>query len=83
VAAYGESGATIVCLCSSDALYAERAESTAKALKAAGARRVYLAGNPGDRRAAYESAGVDEFVHVGVDVVESLTRAHKTIEVQQ
>ena len=31
-----------------------------------------LAGNPGDRRAAEEAAGVDEFVHVGVDVLGGL-----------
>jgi methylmalonyl-CoA mutase len=34
---------------------------TATALKAAGAERVYLAGNPGDRRDEYVTAGVDEF----------------------
>jgi methylmalonyl-CoA mutase len=80
-AAFGDSGAAIVCLCSSDGVYAERAAATATALKAAGARRVYLAGNPGDGRAGYEAAGVDEFVHVGVDLVESLTRAQNTIGV--
>jgi methylmalonyl-CoA mutase len=80
-AAFSASGATVACLCSSDTTYAELAEGTAKALRAAGAARVYLAGNPGDARAAYQSAGVDEFVHVGVDVIESLTRAHHTIGV--
>jgi len=80
-AAFSSSGASIACLCSSDATYAELAGVTAKALKAAGASRVYLAGNPGDARAAYQSAGVDEFVHIGVDVVESLTRAQQIIGV--
>jgi methylmalonyl-CoA mutase len=42
---------------------------------------VYLAGNPGDARSAYESAGVDEFVHVGVDVIATLRRAHETLGV--
>lgn len=74
------SGARIACICSSDAVYRELAESTAGALKAAGAQRVYLAGNPGEARAAYESAGVDEFVHVGVDVVASLGAALDLLE---
>ncbi len=78
--AFESSGARIACLCSSDAVYADLAESTAAALKAAGAERVYLAGNPGDARGAYEAAGVDEFVHVGVDVVGSLSSALDLLE---
>jgi len=72
-------GARLVCLCSSDALYKEHAPAFATALKAAGVGRVYLAGNPGDRRAAEEAAGVDEFVHLGVDVLDVLTRAHEVL----
>ncbi len=79
--AFEASGARIACICSSDRTYAELAESVAKALKAAGADRVYLAGNPGDARAEYEAAGVDEFVHVGVDVVDSIRRAHELLGV--
>ena len=70
-----------MCICSSDAVYAEHAVAAAEALRAAGARRVYLAGNPGDRRAAEEAAGVDEFVHVGVDVLATLERAQEILEV--
>ncbi|QKW10010.1 methylmalonyl-CoA mutase small subunit [Streptomyces sp. NA04227] len=72
-AAYTASGATIACLCSSDTLYAEQAEAVAKELKSAGARRVFLAGRPGEARTAYERAGVDEFVFVGSDVVAVLS----------
>jgi methylmalonyl-CoA mutase len=71
-AAFATSGATIACLCSSDAVYGDLAETTAKALKAAGAARVELAGNPGDARDAYLTAGVDDFVHVGIDQIEHL-----------
>ena len=53
-------------------MYADLAETTAKALKAAGADRVELAGNPGDAGDAYRTAGVDDFVHVGVDQIEHL-----------
>ncbi|MEU1471864.1 methylmalonyl-CoA mutase small subunit [Streptomyces sp. NPDC005761] len=57
----------VVCLCSSDALYAEHAGTIAEALVAAGAQRVYLAGRP----AAYP--GVDEYVFAGCDVVAVLS----------
>jgi methylmalonyl-CoA mutase len=57
------SGASVACLCSSDALYAEHAAATAAALKEAGARRVLLAGRPG------EWDGVDGYVFAGCDAV--------------
>ncbi|WP_369184632.1 methylmalonyl-CoA mutase family protein [Streptomyces sp. Y1] len=63
-AAFRESGATVACLCSSDALYGEHAASIAGALKAAGARRVLLAGRLGE-----VPAGVDEFIFAGGDAV--------------
>ncbi|MFI1257993.1 methylmalonyl-CoA mutase small subunit [Streptomyces netropsis] len=71
--AFADSGATVACLCSSDKLYAERAEDVATALKAAGARWLYIAGAPGERREAYLRAGVDEFVVAGGDAVAVLT----------
>ncbi|MFE3093839.1 methylmalonyl-CoA mutase family protein [Streptomyces sp. NPDC059248] len=73
--AFATSGAELVCLCSSDTLYAEQAAAVAEALKAAGARRIYLAGRPGELRETYERAGVDEFVFAGGDAVDVLSRA--------
>jgi methylmalonyl-CoA mutase len=73
--AFRASGARAACICSSDALYAEYGEAAAGALKAAGARYVVLAGRPGDRREAYQSAGVDGFVYLGCDAVAALTAA--------
>ena len=64
---FEESGATEVCLCSSDALYEERAEDVAGTLKAAGARHVFLAGRPG------QYADVDSYVFAGCDAVSVLT----------
>ncbi|WP_329249767.1 methylmalonyl-CoA mutase subunit beta [Streptomyces canus] len=64
---FGESGATEVCLCSSDALYEERAEDIAGTLKAEGARHVFLAGRPG------QYSGVDSYVFAGCDAVAVLT----------
>nr|WSW70966.1 methylmalonyl-CoA mutase subunit beta [Streptomyces sp. NBC_00995] len=66
-AALAAAGTDVVCLCSSDALYAEQAGEIAGALVAAGAQRVYLAGRPG----AYPD--VDEYVFAGCDVVAVLS----------
>ena len=80
-ARFAEGEPTVAVLCSSDAVYAERAVSTATALKEAGAMMVVMAGAPGDRRAELEAAGVDEFWHVGVDVLDVLRRLHNTLGV--
>ncbi|MFE7133281.1 methylmalonyl-CoA mutase family protein [Streptomyces sp. NPDC057638] len=73
--AFAASGADLACICSSDALYAELAAPVAVALKAAGARQIYLAGRPGDQRESWEEAGVDAFVSLGSDAVALLTAA--------
>ncbi|MFD4760948.1 methylmalonyl-CoA mutase family protein [Streptomyces sp. NPDC058439] len=65
--AFKASGATVACLCSSDALYAEQAGAVAEALGSAGALPVFLAGRPGGY------TGVDEYVFAGSDVVAVLT----------
>jgi methylmalonyl-CoA mutase len=78
--AFRAHGARIACICSSDTVYAEQAAATAAALKAAGAQRVYLAGNPGDRRDEYVAAGVDEFVFMGVDAEAILGAALANLE---
>ncbi|MFI8831561.1 methylmalonyl-CoA mutase family protein [Streptomyces afghaniensis] len=64
---FEDSGATEAVLCSSDALYEEQAEATARALKAAGARHVFLAGRPG------QYTGVDAYVFAGCDAVAVLS----------
>ncbi|MDG9714980.1 methylmalonyl-CoA mutase family protein [Streptomyces sp. DH10] len=64
---FEDSGATEAVLCSSDALYEEQAEATARTLKAAGARHVFLAGRPG------RYAGVDAYVFAGCDAVAVLS----------
>jgi len=79
-AGFTADGARIACICSSDAVYAESAAATAAALKEAGAERVFLAGNPGDRRDQYVAAGVDEFVFMGVDAEAILGAALATLE---
>jgi methylmalonyl-CoA mutase len=75
VGEFRASGAPLACLCGTDEAYAEHAESFAAALKAAGARAVYLAGRPGEREAAQRAAGIDGFVYAGVDLIAALEDA--------
>jgi methylmalonyl-CoA mutase len=70
--AFRESGATVACICSSDAVYAELAAPVAAALREAGSQRTCLAGRPRDVLDALRAAGVDEFVAIGTDVHRSL-----------
>jgi methylmalonyl-CoA mutase len=78
--AFKASGAAIACLCSSDKVYAEHAAEAAKALQAAGARHIYLAGRPGEQEAALRAAGVSDFIFAGCDALATLTDAWKRID---
>jgi methylmalonyl-CoA mutase len=80
IAEYSASGASLVCICSDDATYAEHAEATARMLRDAGAKRVYVATKPGENRAAFEAAGVDGFVFTGCDALAAITAALDTLE---
>jgi methylmalonyl-CoA mutase len=70
--AYAESGATIAVICSSDKLYPDVVPQVTPRLKAAGARSVVLAGNPGANEAAWRGAGVDRFIFIKCDVLATL-----------
>jgi methylmalonyl-CoA mutase len=74
VAAFKSSGAKLACLCSSDAIYAERAAAAAHALRSAGAD-VAFAGRPGDLEAALKEAGVSSFIFAGCDLLATLKEA--------
>ncbi|TRO59634.1 methylmalonyl-CoA mutase subunit beta [Streptomyces sp. IB201691-2A2] len=65
--AFEDSGASEACLCSSDALYEERAAEVTASLKSAGAAHVFLAGRPG------QYLGVDDYVFAGCDAVAVLS----------
>ena len=80
-AAFKASGAQAAVICGTDAAYGEQAIAYATALKAAGAKFVYLAGRPGDAKADYEAAGIDDFAYMGVDVLSTLQRLHTTVGV--
>jgi methylmalonyl-CoA mutase len=76
LAAFKASGARLACLCSSDKVYAAEAAEAARALTAAGAAHIYLAGRPGELEAALKAAGVQDFIYAGCDVLATLTAAH-------
>jgi methylmalonyl-CoA mutase len=70
--AFAISGATVAVICSSDKLYPELVPQAAPRLKAAGARSVVLAGNPGANEAAWRAAGVNRFIFIKCDVLATL-----------
>jgi methylmalonyl-CoA mutase len=67
--AFADSGAGVAVICSSDKLYPEVVPPVAPKLKAAGARSVVLAGNPGANEAVWRAAGVDRFIFIKCDVL--------------
>jgi methylmalonyl-CoA mutase len=78
--AFKASGAALVCLCSSDKTYAGHATAAAKALQAAGAKHIYLAGRPGEQEAALRAVGVNDFVFAGGDALTVLQEAYRLTE---
>ncbi len=79
--AFKKSAAKIACICSSDTVYAKEAQAAAKALKAAGANRVLMAGRPGEAEANLREAGVDGFLFAGQDAVAVLADLQKALGV--
>lgn len=79
VAALKESGAALVCLCSSDKVYATHAVAAAQALHNAGAKHIYLAGRPGELEAGLRAAGVGDFIAAGGDALTTLQAAYRLI----
>lgn len=78
--AFKASGAAVACLCSSDKVYAAQAEAAAKALQAAGASHIYLAGRPGEQEPALRAAGVNDFIVAGGDALAALQAAWQRME---
>ncbi len=70
--AFATSGTAIAVICSTDARYATDVEEVAPRLRAAGARTVILAGNPGSNEARYRAAGVNQFIFIKCNVLEIL-----------
>jgi len=79
IAAFNTSGATLACLCSTDAVYDREAADTAKALAQAGATHIYLAGRPKDAE-PFKAAGVGTFIFAGGDALATLKAAHAILD---
>ncbi len=74
VKAAKESGARLVVLCSSDEEYEEMAPAAEMIKKEAPGTYVVVAGNPKEKIDTLREAGVDDFIHVRTNVLESLTK---------
>jgi methylmalonyl-CoA mutase len=79
ITAFQASGAKLVCLCSSDKVYEQEAVDSARALAAAGAAHLYLAGRPGELEARLRATGVQDFIYVGCDLLAALSAAHRQL----
>ena len=79
-AVFRTSDAALACLCSSDKVYAGQATAAARALQAAGAKHIYLAGRAGEQEAALRAAGVNDFIFAGGDTLTVLQEAYRLTE---
>jgi methylmalonyl-CoA mutase len=77
---YTASDAPLVCLCSSDKVYATDAIAAAEALRAAGARHIYLAGRASEQETEWRAAGIDAFIFAGGDAVKIIEDAYTHLE---
>ena len=68
VEGFAASGAELACLCSTDPVYSDQGAAAVEILRAAGARRIFLAGR------GARVPGVDEEIGIGVDVLDVLSR---------
>jgi methylmalonyl-CoA mutase len=71
----------VAVIAGTDSCYAEQAENAAQRLKAAGATWLVMAGKPGEREAAFNAAGVDQFVFAGQDALAELATLHKALAI--
>ena len=81
--AFAESGADLACLASSDAVYEETGRAAAEALKAAGAKTLFLAGRPDAGGQDWEAAGVTGHVFQGCAAVAILEGIYDTLALER
>ncbi len=76
--AFAKSNARIAVICSTDANYPALVPPLAQAIRAnRPGSLILLAGYPPDQIEAHKRSGVDDFIHIRADALESLTRFHK------
>ena len=74
--AFKASGCRIAVICGADKRYEDEAEAAAKALKEAGASRVFLAGK-------FEAGAIDNNIFMGCDAVDMLQIAQAELGVEK
>lgn len=79
-AALQASGSSIAIICSTDDRYPDLVPALVPALREAGAGTVMLAGRPADQVEAHRAAGIDAFVHLGMDAPAYLDHVLTTLE---
>jgi methylmalonyl-CoA mutase len=78
--AFDKSGARLAVICSKDSNYPQLVPLLVLALRARRADAVVLlAGYPPEHLEAFKKAGVDDFIHIRADVVETLNNLHKRL----
>ncbi len=71
----------VAVICGSEAAYADEAVELARALKTAGATRIYLAGRTGDQAQVWAKAGIDSYLYTGMDCIAALQILHAELGV--
>jgi methylmalonyl-CoA mutase len=79
-AAASKAARPIAIVCGTDAEYPELVPALVPALRGAGVEMVVLAGKPADQVEAHRAAGIDAFVHLGMDAVAFLTEVLDRLE---
>jgi methylmalonyl-CoA mutase len=82
VEAFNVSGARLVCLCSSNDIYARQAAVTATELSKSPGTYVYLAGRPGELEVVLKAAGVRSLIYAGCDVLAVLQGAYAFLDIE-
>ena len=72
---FEQSKASLVCLCSSDAVYAEEGAAALKALRALTTGPIYVAGRPAELADTFATSGATGFIYAGCDAVAILQDA--------
>lgn len=73
--AFTESKAKISCICSTDEIYRLHAPATARTLRQAGTKLMFLAGRPGEDQQELTGAGITTFIFTGCDTLKILAEA--------
>lgn len=80
---FKEAKTSVAVLCSSAKMYAEHALEIARALRDAGATRIYLAGSAKELGDQDHIGLIDDFIYSGMDVVTLLTALHHELGVAE